>query len=279
MKRMKELTEETIKKVKTLKQNPIGSLGFLIPEAMILLTVICSIYAYIAFIAQGGYSSQISLFQQNGFNGISKGFTSGTSGILVNSPVSTLILLLFFVQIAVMTIAYLKNAGKTKKNIMLAAFALLGIAGIVFLIAMFLNLAIPTQLSVSFINWEIRYGRTVGAICLAMVTIGVLIYAVLIFKSKFRWMLKSGSLSMAINYICAPLIILLAENIIPIVSGVITLIVIAAALCFGCTAVFSSFGSPRESLEMHGNSADLHKKDGSTETYYKDGSSNKYYHD
>lgn len=109
--KVKGLIDRTGESIKGFGLDPINNLGFLIPMAICLTSIISEIVTYILFIVNGGYSSQVGSVKQNGLDGISEGFTSGTTGMMVSGIVSKIILALVVVELIVMLINYFKNRG------------------------------------------------------------------------------------------------------------------------------------------------------------------------
>ena len=80
--------------------------------AICLTSIVTGIVTYIMFIVNGGYSSQVGSIKENGLDGISEGFTSGTTGMMVPGIVGKILLALVVAELIVMLINYFKNRGK-----------------------------------------------------------------------------------------------------------------------------------------------------------------------
>ena len=110
--KVKGLISRTGESIKGFSSDPINNLGFLIPMAICLTSIISGIVTYIMFIVNGGYSSQVGSIKENGLDGISEGFTSGTTGMMVSGNVGKILLALVVAELIVMLINYFKNRGK-----------------------------------------------------------------------------------------------------------------------------------------------------------------------
>lgn len=223
---VKKLFYRTIDSIKDFNKNHINNFGFLIPIAMSLTSIISAVVGYIIFIAKGGYSTQFLHIKQSGIDGITKSFTTGTSGFLTGGIVLKIVFFLFLAQLVVMLIAYFRESEKAKKILMiidLSLFAIVIIASVViFLIANGSIEAYQNQLVLNI--------KTIKTIYCILALLALVIFIVLVLISKCRWMLGYSVLCLALNFIVMPLIMLLIENIIPLVLGIIVLVFIAGMI-------------------------------------------------
>lgn len=198
--RIKDLPGRTVESVKSFTNNPINNLGFLIPMAMALVSLISGIVGYFVFIVQGGYNQQVLYIKEYGTRGIFQGLTSGTSELLTSRMIPKVIWLLFLAQLAVMLIAYFKAAGKAKRIIMivdlivlalifvLSAVVILRVVGtIVFLeeqIVMALEHYLGTTVNI----------KTIVITYTALMAGSIIAFFILIAISECRWMMGYGRL-------------------------------------------------------------------------------------
>ena len=90
-------TNATIDSIKSFKEQPLNSLGQILPVGMVSTSLIGFLVAIIKFVLNGGFSKQISEIDRDFVNGISKGFTYGTSEILTSGIVSKTISIMLIV--------------------------------------------------------------------------------------------------------------------------------------------------------------------------------------
>ena len=125
--KVKGLISRTGESIKGFSSDPINNLGFLIPMAICLTSIVTGIVTYIMFIVNGGYSSQVGSIKENGLDGISEGFTSGTTGMMVPGIVGKILLALVVAELIVMLINYFKNRGKGMRIAMIVDLVVMGV--------------------------------------------------------------------------------------------------------------------------------------------------------
>ena len=239
MKKIKKIANRTINTVKSFTQAPIENLGFLIPVVMAVFSVICALVGYVLFIVRGGYSNQVSLIKEFGKDGISQGFTSGSAGILTSGSIPKVIWILFFIQMVLMLISYFKNVGKAKRIIMIIDLVIIALVIALFVFVFIISMGLLFSSEEQLMSAISQYESMKVNLKVLLITYGVfavvsfIIFMVLILISECRWMLGYGMLSLGVNYIATPLVVLLLENIIPLVAGILFLAIIGAVLWIG----------------------------------------------
>lgn len=260
MRKIKELAERTVNSVKCFTKEPIDNLGFLVPMIMAIVSVVTALVGYILYIVQGGYSNQVSLIKTSGTDGIYQGFTSGSAGLLTSGTIAKVIWILFLVQMIVMLISYFKTVGKAKKIIMIIDLIVLTIVIALFTVVVMISIGslvfseeqMMSALS-TFEGMTVNL-KTVLITYAVFAVISVVTFLVLVLISECRWMLGYGMISLGVNYIAAPLVVLLLENIIPLVSGIAVLAIIGLVIFLGfilflgggdgeCTSASGSYSS------------------------------------
>lgn len=236
MRKMKEITERTVDTVKNFTKAPIDNLGFLVPVIMAIVSVVAALIGYILYIIHGGYSDQVSLIKEFGTDGISQGFTSGSVGLLTGGTIPKVIWILFLVQMIIMLVSYFKTVGKAKRIIMIIDLILLTIVIALFTVVVMISegpLVFSEEQMMSALSFFERVTVNLKAILITyavFAVVSVVTFIVLILISECRWMLGYGMLSLGVNYIAAPLVVLLLENIIPLVSGIVVLAIIGLVI-------------------------------------------------
>ena len=245
MPKIKDLPSRTVESVKGFTNDPINSLGFLIPMAMVLVSLISGFVGYVMFIVHGGYSQQVSYIKESGTNGISHGFTSGTTELLISGIIPKVIWLLFLAQLIIMLIAYFKAAGKVKRIIMIVDLIILVL--IIVLSAVFVLMAVGTivfseQQIVMALEPYIGTTVNVKAILIAYAALmagSIITFFVLTAISECRWMMGYSVLCLLFNYVAMPLVMLFLENIIPLIVGAIFLAAVIGIIFFIFKVVLS----------------------------------------
>lgn len=247
--KVKGLISRTGESIKGFSSDPINNLGFLIPMAICLTSIVTGIVTYIMFIVNGGYSSQVGSIKENGLDGISEGFTSGTTGMMVPGIVGKILLALVVAELIVMLINYFKNRGKGMRIAMIVDLVVMGVvialSTVVFRIAVGELVFSEEQLYQALGKFE---GVTINLRAILIAYVAVTLVSVICFivftliTAECRWMVGYTALSLVFANIVMPLFFLILQNIIPLVSGAVALVVIGALIFFGIKIVASSGG-------------------------------------
>lgn len=213
----KETTQKTIYSIKNFFQNPIGGLGALIPIVMYIITITVTIIGYIKFIMAGEYTKQIAIIKESGFT---EGFTVGTANVLVSGIAPWIIAVLAFVQFIVTLIAFFRSAGKKKCIFM--------IIDVVFLMALLFALVFDFWRINMLFGVRIEAG---GFIMGGLIAFGVFCW-VLTAKTEGRAMFLGFVKGLIFHFIIMPLLILLLENIIPLVMAIVSMAILGLVFWF-----------------------------------------------
>lgn len=238
--KVKSISERAVYSVKTFKEEPISNLAYLLVIAMALTAIISGVVSYIMFAAQGGYSQQIELLKNSGLDGISAGFTNGTVELITSGITSKIMCGLVFAEFVVMMISYFKNSSKVKRIIMIVDLVfcaiVIALATVVFWIAVG-ELVITEQDAYKYFGEFDGMTINLRAILityLVVATISLITYLVLVFTTReCRWMMGYTALALLFVNIAVPLFFLVLENIIPLVTGAVALVVIGVLIFFG----------------------------------------------
>ena len=230
--KIKGLINRTGESIKGFSLDPINNLGFLIPMAICLTSIISGIVTYIMFIVNGGYSSQAGLIKENGLGGISEGFTSGTTGLMVSGIVSKILLTLVAVELVVMLINYFKDRGKGMRIAMIVDLVVMGIvialSTVVFWIAVGELVFSEEQLYQALGRFE---GVTINLRTVLIAYVAVTLVSIICFvvftliTAGCRWMFGYTALALVFANIVMPLFFLLLQNIIPIIGWFLVIVV------------------------------------------------------
>lgn len=227
-----ENIEETKNSLKNFKSQTLSSLAQLIPIGMVLVSIVGFIIGIIKFVLSGGFSNQISLLNGDLFGGFSKGFTYGTVGILISGIVPKIISVFILLELVVLLVLYYKTENKIKKIIVSICLGLIVIFfnGILLILGM-INISKPAQVKIMemlivFEGIKLSGGSN-GLVLMGIIfIIAFIVFLVLIFISEYKWVIKKSMLALLLSYIVFPLALLLVENIIPIIIGIIVFLMI-----------------------------------------------------
>ena len=227
---IKKVYKRTIYSVKNFRNAPLANIAFLIPVAMFLISLVVAIVGYVIFITQGGYSVQVALIKDLGREGITRGFTLGSSGLLTSGIIANVILILFSAQFIVTLLAYFKKASKVQCIIMIVDLAVMVVILLIIPLSVLLdNLGrgiFKTDneliIGVYYFIMEMNIDTDImPIICAVVVAVSCIVFIVLTVINKCSWMAGHGIVSLISNFIALPLVILILENIIPLVVGIL----------------------------------------------------------
>ena len=198
---IKNLCQRTKGLIYKLKSDLVNNLAVLIPVAISLIVLINGIISYIMFIVNGGYTTQIELTKELGiFEGYDEKFTKGTTEMIYAGIVGKTLVVLFVGQFILLMINYFSNSGIAKKILMIVNLLL--IVGFI----IYFKGTLSTYALLSLIP-------ILGVIVLVLIT------------DDCRWILGYTAISAGFSYIVVPLVFLFLENIIPLVTGIVALII------------------------------------------------------
>lgn len=230
--KVRGLISRTGESIKGFSSDPINNLGFLIPMAICLTSIVTGIVTYIMFIVNGGYSSQVGSIKENGLDGISEGFTSGTTGMMVSGIVDKILLALVVAELIVMLINYFKNRGKGMRIAMIVDLVVMGVvialSTVVFWIAVGELVFSEEQLYQALGKFE---GVTINLRAILIAYVAVTLVSAICFivftliTAECRWMVGYTALSLVFANIVMPLFFLILQNIIPIIGWLLVIVV------------------------------------------------------
>lgn len=230
--KVKDLVSRTGESIKGFGEDPINNLGFLIPMAICLTSIISGIVAYIMFIVNGGYTSQIGNIKSNGLDGLSDSLTGGTIKMMTTGITAKILLGLVLAELVVMLINYFKNKGKGMRITMIVDLAIVAImvalSTYIFWVAVGKIVYTDEQLYQFLSNFV---GVTINpkAILITYAVIAlasILTFVVLVLITKeCRWMIGYTLLALVFANIVMPLVFLFIQNIIPIVGWGLVLVI------------------------------------------------------
>lgn len=233
-------TKATTASIKYFNEQPLNSLGQLIPTGIVTTSMVGFIVAIVKFVISGGFTNQITVLKGDFYGGISEGFTFGTVSVLTSGIVSTVISILLLAELIVLIISYYKTESKVKKIIasicLGIGIVLFGVAG--FVLAVGFGLINLSEQMVTMIAEMLTFfgdvqtstivnGLTITAIIGA---VALIVFIVIMLVSQHKWMIKNSVIALLFSYIIFPLTLLLVENIIPLIA----LIVIGGAIFLVC---------------------------------------------
>ena len=253
--------KETTTSIKFFSEQPLNSLGQLIPVGMVALSMVGFIVAIIKFVIGGGYSNQIMALKWDFFGGISEGFTSGTASILTSGIVSTIVSILLLAELLILIVSYYRTESKTKKIIasicLGIGLVLFGVAGFILAVAFgIINLSEQMEMKIiemltvfnGMYTSTIVNGLKIAAI---IGVVALIVFIILMLVSEHKWMIKNSAIAFLLSYIILPLTLLLVENIIPMIGVVVVLVVLGVVAILGGEVLLSeggeSSGSSRSS--------------------------------
>ena len=235
---IKKVFERTKESIRDFTFDPINNLGYLIPVLIGLITFVSGVVAYVKFIVDGGYVSQINATKEFGlFDGYDDKFTSGTTGMITVGVIGKIILILVCVEFILMLVNYFRTSGKAKRIIMIVDLLFMGVqialTATVFWIAIG-NLVISEEAAYEALRPFDGMTINPKAILITYVVltlISIITFLVLVLITKdCRWMIGYSAIALAVVYIGIPLVFLFLQNVIPLATGAVALAIIGIVI-------------------------------------------------
>lgn len=235
--------EATTASIKFFNEHTLNSLGQIIPVGMVVASIVGFIVAIIKFIIAGGFSNQITSLKGDFFRGISEGSTYGTASVLTSGIVSTIISILLFAELLVLIISYYKTENKAKK---IVASICLGIGTVLFGVAGFILAVVfgvinlSEQMEIKIVEMltvfdGMQTSTIVNGLKITAIigVVALIVFVILMLVSEYKWMIINTAIALLLSYVILPLVLLLVENIIPMIAGVVAIVVIGGAIFLG----------------------------------------------
>lgn len=258
---IKMVVRETKESVRTIKYNPLNSLGQLIPVAMGLISFISFVVAYICFIAGGGYSEQIELIKAQGVDGTEEAFTYGTVNILSKGVVPTILNILFLLQIVVMIVTYMRHESKRMKILALVDLIVMGTAisaeGAFIILFGYVDFGKKIFANASTASTIRTTVRTV----MVVFVVALIVFVILQVIARSRWMLGHSIGALLMSYVILPLLLLLLENIVPLVVAFVFVAIVAGVFAMMLLCCIGGGEPKKDKIEIHINGKTLTEKD------------------
>ena len=228
--KMMKKYEKTKELVKNINKDTVYTLGYVIPIVIMMITVISGSVNEIRFIIEGGYSKQWRAIANYGlFGGYDKKFTNGTADLIFAHPLWEIIILLIIAEIVFIVIHFfVMNSSKVKKTFMIIDLLGMGI------IAYFVShiFIIYDDHSERMAEWtsDLRKAGQFGGLKFFVMLFIVSVIALFIWCIwKIEDCKQMGTLSLVmllISLIVIPLFLLLLQNILPLVTGALAIIIL-----------------------------------------------------
>lgn len=247
---IKEIFERTKESIRDFKFNPIDNLGYLIPVLIGLITFVSGAVAYVKFIVGGGYVRQVNATKEFGlFDGYDDKFTSGTTGLITEGVIGKIILILVCVEFLLMMINYFRSSGKAKRIIMIVDLVIMGVqialTTTVFWMAIG-NLVISQKAAYEALKPFKGVPINPKAILITYVVltlVSLITFLILVIITKeCRWMIGYSAIALVVAYIGIPLVFLFLQNVIPLATGAVALIIMLGVI-YGVFKVILTNGS------------------------------------
>lgn len=247
---------DTKKSILQFKEAPLNSMGQILPVAMMCTSLIGVIIAWILFITNGGYSEQLAKLNGDFLNGISEGFTVGTTNILTSGYIPIIISVFAVTEMIVLFVSYIKTESKVKKIIASICFSVsglvvgitvvvLGIAFGVFKLSYDIEMKIAAMISKSSGTMNVSMVMCFKIIGIIGV-VALIVFTILMLVSQHRWMIKDTILALMVSYLVFPGLLLFLENVIPMIVGSVSIIFIGGFLFILANIFLSGNGGNSE---------------------------------
>lgn len=213
---IKREIKESWESVKNLKADPLGSLGQLIPVAIVVIALIGLIIKEFRFVVGGGL-----------MRGLGGEFSYGPRSITLGLS-AKVIIALAAAQLVVVLLAYRKTADKEKGTVasvcLAAGTVLVGINGFVLAVLY----GITTASDALAESLYTAYTNPVFAVMFKLLTlsgaVSLIAFTLMMVKSEHSRMIKSVVIAVFISLVIIPVSSIMLENAIPIIAGILKVV-------------------------------------------------------
>lgn len=256
---MKEQIADICRKVndsiRNFRVDPINSLEYLIPIVIFLIGIINGVVTQYTFAHNGGYGAQMDAIKTYGvFDGYSEKFTTGTTGLIVHGFFGRVIFILVGMQLILIFYKCVKN---NQKGLVIS----LVISVILLLFQVFMtDCLFGSRFSTFYINQTIFETCSEKILTLLYRVVSVvptiaifIVYAVIsIIAVLYAWaniflicrienngsVVKNTALVFAFSMILVPLVLLFLQNVVPLLSSVLA-VILMVVIIVGCFMAFA----------------------------------------
>lgn len=255
------------------QKEPLNAIGIAVPAAMVFFSVIGAIVGLFRFISADGYAAQLALMKTDifDFDSISESFTKGTVSILYGGFFGSMAISLAILQLLLILYRYFRTVTKVKKALMIIALAAAGImmAGKEFVRLIyigqidFFSLPEAVQYVVPRLV-EGEYAQVSGLLFCAAALVILISFVKLVCSSEGRDAFYAGCRAGLWSFVILPLILLLAENVVPLTVGIgkflLLGVVVIIVVILGWILLGEAEGSSGTSTASAGSSRDAGKQ-------------------
>lgn len=223
--------------VENLKTDLLDNLRLWVPIAIAANSIINGIIAYILFITRGGYTKQLHLVKEYGlFGGYDEKFTTGTSQMIFKGVSVKILLTLLVIDLIILLIQYFEETGIVRKVLMIIDLVATGA------VSLFFNRTVEEYVTLQLIKSTGIEISDVGKVVVAVLMGGVALFIILmVITEECREIFIYTATTLLVALIVVPLLILFLENVIPIATGIIAIVIIAIIAIIGYIAI-TTFG-------------------------------------
>ena len=242
----------------SIKSTPINSLSHILPMIMMFTSLIGFFVAIILFSVTGGFSTQLNVISENWINNVKNAFTYGTVNVLTSGIVSKIVLMIFLIELILLTILFYRTASKVRKTLATICLSMTVVSFGLFFIINGVVINNPNfsnrDIYEFFCNTNSMQSISVVQIILLMAFLTILLYLVFIYVSEYRTVVNKALFSLLFSFVAMPLILLLIENIIPLFLGIIALALLGGIIFCICRVIWASFESAANSSNSNSSS-------------------------
>ena len=230
---IKNTVNRTVESIREFKYTPLLSIGQIIPVVIGLTALVGFVIAYVMFIANGGYVIQVNALKAEGFSGIEKIFTKGTSLFSFQSAIHIIVNVLLAMQFIVLLIVYFSEASIIRKIV--TAFDLTVIILAIGIILVFNYVDLENfkwfegkydDVAITIDRMNVSTIEFIALIVSLVAIVAIIVFVILVVNSDSNWLLGHGTVAALIAYAGVPVALLAFENIIPAVATALFLLIV-----------------------------------------------------
>lgn len=235
---LSDFKDDTIDAIENIKDEPIQSLAYIIPVFVSMVAIIGFLVAYIIFMVNGGYSRQVDLFQEKNFEAILQTFSWGTISVVLKGFLPIFEGIFLIIQLVFLVITFYLEESGFRKVLITINFVIMGLVLAFFLFALWGD---ANSISKDMDKNTVEIIRKLVIPMFLVGVISVITFFIQLFFSECKEQVVYTLFAIGMSYLVIPLLLLVLENIIPLIIVVIVAVIVG--IIFLVLAIGSGSGA------------------------------------
>ena len=225
--------------IKGFAEDPLSSLGTILPAAIMITGIVSGILAYIGFITDGEYQSQLDVIRADGFfQALNSNFTNGTAGDVTSGWAGILLTVLVAAQLILFAVILWKRGGLPGRIVIVLDLIAAVVWGVFFFTVMGIRFGenvpvINRQFAIDTLNGLYEKGHDINAMARIYLIAGMVIVLILALCAFLVKDARRAFLDLVIavifTWLLIPIVLLILENIFSLGSAAVLFLIVLIA--------------------------------------------------